>query len=110
VSAEIIDLIDTIWCFWTQQHVARRFASHSLPSSPCRYAQETKNAYMKERRFYLLSSLSLATPYIAVYLILILSWGYGAKLIREGELEGGATVIQVFFNIISASEGFGQVC
>jgi hypothetical protein len=75
-----------------------------------RYEAEVANAYVQERRFFLLSSFAVAVPYIPVVCMIALAFGYGAKLVRDGEIAAGATVIRVFFGVVNAAEGFGEVC
>jgi hypothetical protein len=78
--------------------------------SSCRYDAEVANAYVQERNFFLLSSSAVAVPYVPVFCMTALAFGYGAKLVRDGEIAAGAAVIQVFFGLVNAAEAFGEVC
>lgn len=95
VAAEDIGLIRTIYSFCTQGYELNRFE------------QAVEGAYKSDKRFYVFSSLSTALPYLFMFSVHALAFGYGSKLVRDGTIEG-SKVIRVLMSVILASTGFGQ--
>jgi ATP-binding cassette subfamily B (MDR/TAP) protein 1 len=73
-----------------------------------RYNHEVHSAFKEETRFYTISSFSTAVPYLPLFVMIAFAFGYGAQLIREGEISRGPIVLRVFFGIVLCAEGFGQ--
>ena len=92
--------------------------------SLCRYEKQASLTYTAERRFYALTSLAMAVPNLFTFSVVALvrtyvdvdtccvSWhkafGYGGKLVRDGDIDGGR-VIRVLFAVIMGAMGLGQV-
>jgi hypothetical protein len=70
---------------------------------------EVDKAFLDEKRFFTLSSFSIAVPYLPLVAMLAFIFGYGAKLVRDGEIMSGPTVLRVFFGVVHCAEGFGEV-
>jgi ATP-binding cassette subfamily B (MDR/TAP) protein 1 len=110
VASEDIGLLRTIWTFCTQAYEQSRSVNIMCVDmlTCCRYKHEVQCAYKEEARFYFLSSFATAVPYLPLFIMVAFSFGYGAQLVRNGEITGGTTVLRVFFGIAHCAEGFGQ--
>ena len=111
VASEDIGLLRTIWTFCTQAYEQRRSVSILCVDmlSCCRYKREVQHAFRAEARFYFLSSFATAVPYLPLFALMAFTFGYGARLIRDGEITGGTAILRVFLGISHSAEGFGQV-
>ena len=78
-------------------------------SHPHRYHRALEETVAQEKKFYLLSSLSVALPYLPMMATVAFIFAYGGKLIRDGDIHSGTAVLRVFFGVVHSLEGFGQV-
>ena len=61
-------------------------------------------------RFGVLGSPAFSIPYLSLFLVFILAFGYGSRLVREGKVDpGSGDIVLVLLGMTSVAEGCGQV-
>ena len=61
-------------------------------------------------RFGVLGSPAFSVPYLSLFLVFILAFGYGSRLVREGKLDpGSGDIVLVLLGVTAVADGCGKV-
>ena len=75
-----------------------------------RYKEAIDSTFESEFHHYRLSSFAIASPYMTLFIIVAFCLGYGSKLLKDGEIHAGESLVLLFFCILNAVDATSSAC